>query len=116
MLLLLLGTQMETSAFVPLPTIAGVSLGYDDYIKIASTTTSAFGNTASLYGKIFEDLGMLLTGNEKAFYSRKEGEYYWEKKGSPKILGHLLKTVGINGNTGQVDKALEDLEAAGKIK
>jgi LysM repeat protein len=116
MLLLVLGTQMETSAFVPLPTIAGVSLGYDDYIKIASTTTSSFGNTVSLYGKIFEDLGKLLVGNEKAFYSRKEGEYFWEQKDAPKIIGHLLKTVGITGSTGQVDKALENLEAAGKIK
>lgn len=116
MLLLVLGTQMETSAFVPLPTIAGVSLGWDDYVKIASTTTSAFGNTISLYGKIFEDLGRLLVGNEKAFYSRKEGEYFWEQKDSPKIIGHLLKTVGITGSTGQVDKALENLEAAGKIK
>jgi hypothetical protein len=85
-------------------------------MKIASTTTSSFGNTISLYGKIFEDLGKLITMNEKGFYSRKEGEYYWEKKGAPKIIGHLLKTVGVNGNTGQVDKALEDLEAAGKIK
>ena len=115
-LLLLLGTQMETSAFVPLPTIAGVSLGIDDYIKIASTTTSSFGNTIGLYAKIFDDIGKLLTFNEKAYYSTKQGEYFWEKKDQPKVIGHLLKTVGITGSTGEVDKALENLENAGKIK
>jgi hypothetical protein len=115
-LLLLLGTQMETSAFVPLPTIAGVSLGIDDYIKIASTTTSSFGNTIGLYAKIFDDIGKLITLNEKAYYTTKQGEYFWEKKGQPKVIGHLLKTVGITGSTGEVDKALENLENAGKIK
>ena len=115
-LLLLLGTQMETSAFVPLPSLAGVNLGGDDYIKMASTTTSAFGNTISLYAKIYQDLGRLLVGSEKAFYSRKEGEYWWEQKGRPKVIGHLLKTVGVTGSSGQVDKAIEGLENAGKIK
>lgn len=115
-LLLLLGAQAETSAFVPLPTIAGVNLGADDYIKMVSTTTSAFGNTIGLYTKILEDIFKLITFNEKAFYSRKEGEYFWQQEGSPKVIGHLLKTVGINGNTGQVDMALEGLESAGRIK
>jgi len=116
MLLLLLGVQAETSAFVPLPTIAGVNLGADDYIKMVTTTTSAFGNTISLYAKIFEDVFQLITFNDKAYYSRKEGEYFWQQEGSPKVIGHLLKSIGINGNTGQVDKALEGFESAGKLK
>jgi LysM repeat protein len=116
MLLLLLGVQAETSAFVPLPTIAGVNLGADDYIKMVTTTTSAFGNTVGLYAKIFEDVAQMIAFNDKAYYSRKEGEYFWQKEGAPKVIGHLLKTVGINGNTGQVDKALEGLESAGKLK
>jgi len=115
-LLLLLGAQAETSAFLPLPTMFGVNLGIDDYIKMGSTTTSAFGNTIGLYAKILEDIFRLLAGNDKAFYSRDEGEYSWQKEGAPKIFGHLLKTVGITGSTGDVTQALEGLENAGKLK
>ena len=116
MLLLLLGVQAETSAFIPLPTIAGVSLGADDYLKMLSTTTSAFGNTIGLYAKMFEDLFRLLGDNDKAYYSRKEGEYWWQQEGVPKIYGRLLKSVGITGSTGDVTQALEGLENAGKLK
>ena len=116
MLLLLLGTQAETSAFIPLPSIAGVNLGADDYIKMASTTTSAFGNTISLYAKMLEDVFRLITFNDKAYYSRKEGEFWWQQKGVPKIYGRLLKSVGITGSTGDVTQGLEGLENAGKLK
>jgi LysM repeat protein len=115
-LLLLLGAQAETSAFVPLPTMFGVNFGADDYMKMATTTTSAFGNTIGLYVKIFEDIFKVITFNEKAYYQTDQGEYLWQKEGSPKVIGHLLKTVGINGNTGQVDIALEGLENAGRLK
>ena len=116
MLLLLLGVQGETSAFIPLPTIAGVNLGMDDYIKMLSTTTSAFGNTISLYAKMLEDVGRLITFNDKAYYSRKEGEYWWQQEDVPKIYGRLLKSIGITGSTGDVTQALEGLENAGKLK
>ena len=115
-LLLLLGAQAETSAFLPLPTMFGVNLGIDDYIKMGSTTTSAFGNTVSLYAKILEDIFRMVALNEKAYYSRDEGEYFWQKQGAPKIIGHALKTVGITGSTGDVTQALEGLENAGKLK
>ena len=116
MLLLLLGTQSETSAFIPLPSIGGVNLGADDYIKMASTTTSAFGNTISLYAKMLEDVFRLITFNDKAYYSRKEGEFWWQQEGVPKIYGRLLKSVGITGSTGDVTQGLEGLENAGKLK
>jgi LysM repeat protein len=116
MLLLLLGVQAETSAFIPLPTIAGVNLGADDYLKMVSTTTSAFGNTVGLYAKMFEDVFKLMAGNDKAYYTRKEGEYWWQQEGVPKIYGRLLKSVGITGSTGDVTQALEGLENAGKLK
>ena len=116
MLLLLLGTQAETSAFIPLPTIAGVNLGADDYIKMFSTTTSSFGNTISLYAKIMEDVFRMITFNDKAYYSRKEGEYFWQQEDSPKVVGHLLKTVGITGSSGDVSQALQGLENSSKLK
>ena len=49
-------------------------------------------------------------------YNAKEGEYFWQDKDAPKVIGHLLKTVGVNGNFGQVDKALEGFESASKLK
>ena len=116
MLVLLLGIQAEATAFVPLPTIAGINFGMDDYMKMATTTTSAFGNTLGLYAKMLEDVGRMLAFNEKAYYSRKEGEYFWQQEGSPKIIGRLLKSVGVTGSTGDVTQALQGLENAGKLK
>lgn len=116
MLVLLLGVQAEATAFVPLPTIAGINFGMDDYMKMATTTTSAFGNTLGLYAKMLEDVARMLSFNEKAYYSRKEGEYFWQQEGSPKIIGRLLKSVGITGSTGDVTQSLQGLENAGKLK
>ena len=116
MLVLLLGVQAEVTAFVPLPTIAGINFGMDDYMKMATTTTSAFGNTLGLYAKMLEDVARMLSFNEKAYYSRKEGEYFWQQEGSPKIIGRLLKSVGITGSTGDVTQSLQGLENAGKLK
>jgi hypothetical protein len=115
-LLLSLGVLSETSAFVPLPAIAGVSMGLDDYIKVASTTTSAFGNTISLYAKIFDSTFKLLADNPKAYYTRDEGEYPWQKEDAPKVIGQLLRTVGISGSSGNVVQGLEAFENAGKLK
>jgi hypothetical protein len=81
-----------------------------------TTTTSAFGNTVTLYAKIFDDIIKMVSGNEKAYYSRKEGEYWWQQEGQPKIYGHLLKTVGITGSTGDVTQAIEGVENSGRLK
>lgn len=116
MLILMLGVQAETSAFIPLPTIGGINFGGDDYIKLLTTTSSAFGNTIGLYFKIMQDIANLLTGSDKAYYMRKEGDYFWQDQGAPKIIGHLLRTVGVSGSTGDTAQALENLENAGKIK
>jgi len=91
-------------------------MGIDDYIKIASTTTSAFGNTISLYAKIFDSTFKLLADNPKAYYTRDEGEYSWQKKGSAKVVGQLLRTVGITGSSGDPTRALEGFENASKLK
>lgn len=115
-LILTLGVLSETSAFVPLPKIAGVSLGLDDYIKVASTTTSAFANTISLYAKIFESIFQMSTGNEKGYYSSEQGPYPWQQEDAPKVIGQLLRTVGITGSSGAPDQALEAFENASKIK
>ena len=116
MLILMLGVQAESSAFIPLPQIGRVNLGADEYIKMFSTTTSSFGNTIGLYLKILEDVTNMLLGNEKAYYKRDQGDYPWKQKGSPKIIAHLLKTIGITGSTGDTAETLKGLENAGKIK
>lgn len=116
LLILMLGAQAETSAFIPIPSIGRYNLGADEYLKMLSTTTSSFGNTIGLYGKIFEDIANMLIGNDKAYYKRKEGDYFWKDKGSPKIIGHLLKTVGLTGSSGDTAQSLENLENAGKLK
>lgn len=83
---------------------------------MVTTTTSSFGNTIGLYAKIIEDIFKMLVGSEKAYYSRKEGDYSWQQEGSPKIIGHLLRTVGVTGSTGDTAQALENLELSSKIR
>ena len=114
--LLNIGTQQEVTAFIPLQQIGVTNFGLDDYGKLATSTTTAFGNTIMLYAKIMEDVGKHLTGNEKAYYSKNVGDIWWKQKGQPKIIGHLLKTIGITGGTADIPTTLKGIEQSGKLK
>lgn len=109
-MLLLLGVQAETSAFLPLPKIGGVQFGLDDYSKFFTQTSTAFGNTVTLYAKILQDIFNTVTGDESALYKRDAGPYWFKQKGVNKIWSHLFKTVGFTGGTGDPETLLKNLE------
>ena len=112
-MLLLLGVQAETSAFLPLPKIGGVQFGLDDYTKFLTQTTSAFGNTITLYAKILQDIFNTVSGDEDARYQRKAGPYWWQDKETLKIWGHTFKTIGFTGGTGDPVTLTKNLENSG---
>ena len=112
-MLLLLGVQAETSAFLPLPKIGDVQFGLDDYSKFFTQTSTAFGNTITLYAKILQDIFNTVLGDESAYYKRDSGPYWFKQKGVNKIWSHLFKTVGFTGGTGDPETLIKNLESSG---
>ena len=100
MLLLMMGAQAETSAFVPLPSVMGINFGGDDYVRMATTTSSAWYNTIILYIDIFKDVIDFATFQEMDRYKRDTGPYSFKEKDTLKIWAKLLKSVGFTGSTG----------------
>ena len=109
MLLLALGVQAESSAFVPLPTIKGVNFGADDYVKMITQTTTSWYNTVVLYIDIFGDVLDFVTFSEMDRYKRDTGPYPWKEKGDLKIWAKIMKTFGFTGGTGDPETQLENM-------
>jgi len=114
MLVLLMGTQAETTAFVPLPKVGGINFGLDDYSKMLTSTSTAFGNTILLYAQILQDFLNIATFNGASRYQRDAGPYAWEEKDDLKIIDHLLKTIGFTGSSGDPETVLKNLRASGE--
>ncbi len=114
--ILTIGTQQEVTAFIPLPQIGVTNFGLDDYQKLVSSTTTAFGNTVVLYGKIMEDIVKHIQGNEKAYYQQNVGDLWWKQKGQPKIYNHLFRTIGVTGGSMDLPQTLKGIEQSGKLK
>ena len=109
MLLLTMGVQAETSAFIPLPSVKGINFGADDYVKMITQTTSAWYNTVVLYIDIFGDVLDFVTFSEMDRYKRDTGPYSWKREGELKIWGKLGKTVGLTGATGDPATQMENM-------
>jgi LysM repeat protein len=109
MLLLMLGVQGETSAFIPLPQVKGVNFGADDYVKMITQTTSAWYNTVVLYIDIFGDVLDFLTFSDMDRYKRDTGPYSWKQEGELKIWNKIGKTFGFTGSTGDPVTQLENM-------
>ena len=115
-LLLVLGVQAETSAFVPLPKIYGVNLGADDYVKMLTSTSTSWYNTVVLYTQIMGDVLNFITFDEAERYDKDQGPYWWKQKGSLKFWKRLFGVVGFTGATGDVETTLKNQQAsAGRL-
>lgn len=109
-LLLLLGVQAETGAFIPLPSVGGLNLGADDYAKLLTSTTTAFGNTLLTYIEIFGDVLNFITFNDEALkYKKDVGPYWWQKKGEYKIYKRIFNMLGLTGGVGDPEALLKNL-------
>jgi len=116
-LLLILGLQAETGAFVPLPKVFGLNLGADDYTKMITSTSSAFYNTVILYTEIFGDFLNFITLDDAARYKKDTGPYWWQQKDELKIWKRLFSTVGFTGGTGDPETAIKNIsKSSGKLR
>ena len=109
MLALMLGLQAETSAFVPLPKIAGINFGADDYASLLTSTSASFGNTILLYTEILSDILNMLTFNDLSTYKKDTGPYSWKEEGDYKIISHLLRSVGFTGSSGDPETVVKNI-------
>ena len=109
MLLLAMGVQAESSAFIPLPSIKGINFGADDYVKMMTQTTTSWYNTVVLYIDIFGDVLDFVTFSEMDRYKRDTGPYSWKSEGELKIWSKLGKIVGLSGGTGDPVTQFENM-------
>jgi hypothetical protein len=109
MLLLAMGVQAESSAFVPLPNVKGINFGSDDYVKMITQTTTSWYNTVVLYIDIFGDVLDFVTFSEMDRYKRDTGPYSWKQEGELKIWSKLGKIFGLSGGTGDPVTQFENM-------
>jgi len=112
MLLLVLGIEAETSAFVPLPSIFGVNLGADDYTKMLTSTSTSWYNTVVLYVQIMKDVLNFVTFDEAERYEKDQGPYWWQQKGALKLWKRLFSVVGFTGGSGDPETVLKNFAAS----
>lgn len=88
----LMMVQRENQSFIPIP-----GVGADEWLDFTETSSIVIGPTLSLYSKIVTDLGLILTGSDKAIYKQEVGPYSWQKEGRYKIWNHLGSIFGLSG-------------------
>ena len=88
----LMQVESQTQMWIPLP-----GFGLKDYTSMASMESAAVGPTIDLYGKIFDDLIMYLNDEDKAFYQRDVGPYFWQEKDNLKLWNHIGSIYGFRG-------------------
>ena len=109
MLLLAMGVQAESSAFIPLPNVKGINFGSDDYVKMITQTTTSWYNTVVLYIDIFGDVLDFVTFSEMDRYKRDSGPYSWKAEGELKVWSKLGKIFGLSGGTGDPVTQFENM-------
>jgi hypothetical protein len=78
--------------------------GLQQWNSMTDLKSVAFGPTTDSYIQLLDDAQNIMTGDPKAFYSRRVGPYTWQEKGGSKFLTHFGKTFGLTGST--LDPAL----------
>ncbi len=108
LLVLLLKTSNENETFIPLP-----GFGLNDYTKMASVTSIAFGPTITKYGQIITDIAMHAAPGEddSLFYKRDQGPYPWQKEESAKIWSHLGGMWGVTGSDVDIIKGARSFDS-----
>jgi len=92
MLYQIIMVKKENSTMIPLP-----GMGAGEWLDFSRNSTIALGPTLALYLKIIQDLGYMVTGNDKAIYKQATGPYLWQQEGHYKLWNHLASIFGISG-------------------
>lgn len=93
-LLMLMQTRGENDQFLPFP-----GLGINDYKQWLDIKSMVFGPTLKTYADIAQDVGYLVTGDDKAYYQKDVGAYKWQQQDEAKIWNHIAKAIGVTGSS-----------------
>jgi hypothetical protein len=88
---LLMQVRAENEQFLPSP-----AAGYFNLLDLKSI---AFGPTTDTYRGILDDAIHIMKGDDKAYYSRDTGPYFFQQKGGSKLLAKLAKLLGFTGSS-----------------
>jgi hypothetical protein len=70
------------------------------------------GPTVKSLFDVGQDLGYMVTGNDKAYYKRTVGPYTFQQEEGLKLWNHLAKMVGFTGSTIDPANALKNYQNA----
>jgi hypothetical protein len=93
---LLMQVRAENEQFLPSP-----AAGYFDLLDLKSI---AFGPTTDTYREILDDAIHIMKGDDKAYYTRDTGPYFFQQEGGSKLLAKLAKLMGFTGSA--IDPAI----------
>jgi hypothetical protein len=96
----------ENDQFLPFPGY-GIN-NYKDFLDIKSM---AFGPTLKTGFDIINDVGYIVTGDEKARYQRSAGPYIWQQEGELKLWSHIAKSFGMTGTNVDPAKAIRNYQS-----
>lgn len=93
-MLMIMQVRGENDQFLPFP-----GLGINDYKQYLDIKSMVFGPTLKTYADIAQDLGYLVSGNDKAYYQKDVGSYEWQQQDEAKIWNHIAKAIGVTGSS-----------------
>ena len=106
----LLQVKSENDQFIPL-----IGWGLDDISSVVDLKSIAFGPTTDTYQNILTDIYFSMTGDKRAEYARRVGNYDWQQQGSDKVWNHIGKSFGLNGSNTDPAQMLTNFSKANTI-
>lgn len=94
MLLMVSQIRGENDQFLPAP-----GFGLNDYEQYLDIKSLVMGPTIKSLFNVSQDLGYMVTGDERAYYKRNVGSYSFQDEDSLKLWSHMAKMVGLTGGT-----------------
>lgn len=102
---LLMQVRTENEQFLPLPSATPyVGGGLFNYMDLLDLKSIAFGPTTDTYREILDDMIHIAKQDDKAYYTRDVGPYYFQQEGGSKLMAKLAKLLGFTGAS--VDPAM----------
>ena len=109
----LMQVRAENEQFIPLPSetplVGGGLFSYFDLLDIKSIV---LGPTTDTYLEVLNDGIHIMKGDDKAYYSRDTGPYYFQQKGGSKLIAKLAKLLGFTGSAIDPAMAIEKFHSA----
>ena len=73
--------------------------GLSGYTSLLEMKSIALGPTTDRYQRIIGDATRLVTGDPKAYYTRRVGAYDWQQKEEAKVKNRIAKMIGLTGKS-----------------